>query len=385
MTQKFIKNQKKASKSPVADIPEISLCSGFYQSITDILQNARYNAYRAVNFTMVEAYWNVGKMIVEEEQQGKVAAGYGEALIRNLSKRLTNDFGKGFNISNVFAFRQFYLSFSKFRAVRGTSLNYGQDTKNPPSILSALRGELTWTHYRLLIRIENEKARAYYMNEAADQNWSTRTLERQINSLYYERLIMSKDKTPVKEEMQEKTAALAPVPEDFIKDPYVLEFLNIPDVRQFRESELEQAIVDKLQAFMLELGRGFAFVARQKRIGTETKDFFIDLVFYNYILKCFVLIDLKTGELTHKDIGQMDMYVRLYEDKLKGPDDNPTIGIILCTEKDATIVKYSVLKENKQLFASKYKLYLPSEQELIEEIEREKALIVRERGKQYGN
>lgn len=194
------------------------------------------------------------------------------------------------------------------------------------------------------------------MNEAADQNWSTRALERQINSLYYERLIMSKDKAPVREEMQEKTAPLAPSPEDFIKDPYVLEFLGLPDVHQFRESELEQAIVDKLQTFMLELGRGFAFVARQKRISTETKDFFIDLVFYNYILKCFVLIDLKTGELTHQDIGQMDMYVRLYEDKLKGPDDNPTIGIILCTEKDATVVRYSVLKESKRLFASKYML-----------------------------
>ncbi|MBA4416733.1 MAG: DUF1016 domain-containing protein [Syntrophus sp. (in: bacteria)] len=357
----------------------------FYQSITEILQNARRNAYRAVNFTMVEAYWNVGKMIVEEEQQGKASAGYGEALVSNLSARLTNDFGKGFNVSNVFAFRQFYLSFSIFRAVRGISADdMQQDTGNPTSILSSLRRELTWTHYRLLIRVEKEKAREWYMNEAADQNWSTRALERQINSLYYERLIMSKDKAPVMEEMREKTAPFAPAPEDFIKDPYVLEFLGLPDVRQFRESELEQAIVDKLQAFMLELGRGFAFVARQKHISTETKDFFVDLVFYNYILKCFVLIDLKTGELTHQDIGQMDMYVRLYEDKLKGPDDNPTIGIILCTEKDATVVKYSVLKENKQLFASKYKLYLPTEQELIEEIEREKALIVRERGIGYG-
>jgi predicted nuclease of restriction endonuclease-like (RecB) superfamily len=356
----------------------------FYQSIVEILRNARVTAYRAVNFAMVEAYWNVGKMIVEEEQHGKVAAGYGEALIHNLSVRLTNDFGKGFNVSNVFAFRQFYFSFSIFRAVRGISANDGQDTRNQESILYTLRRELTWTPLPSAHPGRKKNAREWYMNEAADQNWSTRALERQINSLYYERFIMSKDKAPVREEMQEKTAPLTLVPEDFIKDPYVLEFLGLPDVHQFRESQLEQAIVDKLQAFMLELGRGFAFVARQKRISTETKDFFIDLVFYNFILKCFVLIDLKTGELTHQDIGQMDMYVRLYEDKIKGEGDNPTIGIILCTEKDATVVKYSVLKENRHLFASKYKLYLPTEQELIEEIEREKALIVREKGIRYG-
>ena len=222
------------------------------------------------------------------------------------------------------------------------------------------------------------------MNEAADQNWSTRALERQINSLYYERLRMSRDKAPVETEALGNTLALAAKPEDFIKDPYVLEFLNIPDKALFRESELEQAIIGKLQEFILELGRGFAFVARQKRISTETMDFFVDLVFYNYILKCFVLIDLKTGPLTHQDIGQMDMYVRLYEDKMKGEGDNPTIGIILCTEKDATVVKYSVLKGNKRLFASKYKLYLPTEQELIEEIQREKHLIFRERQERYG-
>ena len=221
------------------------------------------------------------------------------------------------------------------------------------------------------------------MNEAADQNWSTRALERQINSLYYERLRMSQDKASVKAEATENVKALPAKPEDFIKDPYVLEFLNIPEKALFRESELEQAIIGKLQDFILELGRGFAFVARQKRISTETKDFFVDLVFYNYILKCFVLIDLKTGELTHQDIGQMDMYVRLFEDKMKGEGDNPTIGIILCTEKDSTIVKYSVLKGNKRLFASKYKLYLPTEQELIEEIQREKHLILRERQKRY--
>jgi len=242
---------------------------------------------------------------------------------------------------------------------------------------------LAWTHYRLLLRVEKPDARAWYLKEAADQNWSTRALERQINSLYYERLLLSRDRAPVIEEMQAKTAPLAPTPKDFIKDPYVLEFLGIPDAHKFREADLEQAVIEKLQAFMLELGKGFAFVGRQQRISTETKDFFVDLVFYNYILKCFVLVDLKTGELTHQDIGQMDMYVRLFEDTIKSADDNPTVGIILCTEKDHTVVKYSVLNENRQLFASKYMLYLPTEEALREELERERALVVRERQAQY--
>jgi predicted nuclease of restriction endonuclease-like (RecB) superfamily len=291
---------------------------------------------------------------------------------------LTTDFGRGFNVSNVFAFRQFYLAFSKFRAVRGISGTDEKGSANPSSILRALRRELTWTHYRLLIRVENPQKREWYMKEAADQNWSTRALERQINSLYYERLLMSRKKAPVKAEALENTSALADRPEDFVKDPYVLEFLNIPDHASFRESELEQAIIGKLQAFMLELGRGFAFVARQRRISTETMDFYIDLVFYNYILKCFVLIDLKSGPLTPQDIGQMDLYVRLFEDTVKGEGDNPTIGIILCADKDQTVVKYSVLKDSRQLFASRYKLYLPSEEELRKELEREKAMIVRE-------
>jgi predicted nuclease of restriction endonuclease-like (RecB) superfamily len=222
------------------------------------------------------------------------------------------------------------------------------------------------------------------MKEAADQNWSTRALERQINSLYYERLLMSHDKASLVDEMREMTIPLAPAPQDFIKDPYVLEFLGLQDRPGFRESDLEQAIIGKLQAFMLELGKGFAFVARQQRISTETKDFFLDLVFYNYILKCFVIIDLKTGELTHQDIGQMDMYVRLYEDRVKGEGDNPTVGIILCTEKDHTVVKYSVLNESRQLFASKYRLYLPSEEALRAEIEREREMVVKERLERYG-
>ena len=301
-------------------------------------------------------------MIVEEEQQGKERAEYGAALLRNLSVRLTEEFGAGFDDRELRRMRQFYLS----SPIRG-----------------ALRPELTWTHYRLLMRVEKLDARTWYLNEAADQNWSTRALERQINSLYYERLLLSRDHAPVIEEMQAQTTPLAPAPRDFIKDPYVLEFLGIPDAPEFREADLERAIISKLQAFMLELGKGFAFVARQKRIGTETKDFYIDLVFYNYILKCFVLVDLKTGELTHQDIGQMDMYVRLFEDTVKGADDNPTVGLILCTGRDHTVVKYSVLSESHQLFASRYRLYLPSEEELRVELERERGLAVREQEARY--
>lgn len=353
-------------KTTVGEAPQI-VTPVFFEAIASVLRAARKNAFRTVNIIMVESYWNAGRMIVEEEQQGRKRAGYGEALIQALSERLTAEFGKGFSAANLRNFRQFYLFFPSPKAIR-----------------YALRSELSWTHYRLLIRVEKPEARTWYMNEAADQNWSTRILERQITSLYYERLHMSRNKKAVVKEMQNKTSALVSTPQDFIKDPYVLEFLGLKDNPAFRESDLEQAIIGKLQAFMLELGKGFAFVARQQRISTETKDFFIDLVFYNYLLKCFVLIDLKTGELTHQDIGQMDMYVRLYEDKYKGKDDNATIGIVLCTDKDETVVKYSMLKENKQLFASKYKLYLPSEQELIEEIEREKAMIERERGERYG-
>lgn len=336
----------------------------FYRSVAEVLRAARTQAYRAVNFAMVEAYWHIGRMIVEEEQQGQERADYGTALIRHLSVRLTEEFGKGFDARELRRIRQFYLSFP---------------------IRDALRPELAWTHYRLLVRVEKAAARTWYMREAADQNWSTRALQRQINALYYERLRMSRDKAPVTEEMQARTTPLALTPQDFIKDPYVLEFLGIPDAHPFRESELEQAIIDKLQAFMLELGKGFAFVARQQRIRTETREFYVDLVFYNYILKCFVLVDLKTGELTHQDIGQIDMYVRLFEDTVRGADDNPTVGLILCTEKDHTVAKYSVLNESRQLFASKYQLYLPSEEELQAEIDRQRETAVRERRAVYAS
>lgn len=242
-------------------------------------------------------------------------------------------------------------------------------------IRDAPRLELSWTHYRLLLRVENESARLWYMNEAATQNWSTRALERQINTLYYERLLTSQDRPAVEAEAAAKIEPLQQNPRAFVHDPVLLEFLGLPNAGKLLEAELEQALLDNLQAFLLELGKGFAFVARQQRSSTESKDFYLDMVFYNYLLKCFVLFDFKTGELTQQDIGQMDMYVRMYDDLKRSADDNPTVGIILCAQKDASVVRYSVLHENEKLFASKYKLVLPSEDELRAELERERALL----------
>ena len=328
--------------------------ANFYSRVKEILETARISAHRAVNSVMVQAYWNIGKEIVEQEQKGKKRAGYGARLIEELSSKLTNDFGQGFTQTNLVYMRQFYLAFPIYHAVRE---------------------ELSWTHYRLLLKVENAEARKFYIQECIDANWSTRALERQIYSFYYERLLSSRDKLPVVKEAKTKTSELAKTPRDFIKDPYVLEFLDLRANAKHTESDLETAIIDKLQEFLLELGKGFSFIARQKRISADNEHFYIDLVFYNYILKCFLVIDLKAGKLTHQDIGQMDMYVRLFEDKVRGKSDNPTIGLILCTEKNSTVVKYSVLKESKQIFASKYKLYLPSEKELMLEIKKERKIV----------
>ncbi|MBF0559203.1 MAG: DUF1016 family protein [Nitrospirae bacterium] len=320
-----------------------------YQSVKLILEDARRKAYSAVNFAMVQAYWDIGKIIVEEEQRGRAKAGYGEYLLQDISERLTKDFGKGFDYSNVKNIRQFYLTFP---------------------ISDALRSQLSWTHYRLLMRVENESARDFYVGECIAENWSTRQLERQINSLYYERLLSSRYKSRVRAEI--KKLEPGPTPHDVIKDPYVLEFLGLKESWEHLEADLEQALIGKLHDFLLELGKGFSFVACQKRITIDGDHFYIDLVFYNYILKCFVLIDLKVGKLTHQDIGQMDFYVRYFEKELKSEGDNPTIGLILCAEKNATMAKYTLLEGSKNLFASKYKLYLPTEKELKEELKREK-------------
>jgi predicted nuclease of restriction endonuclease-like (RecB) superfamily len=325
--------------------------SQLLHSLRDLIQNARQKALRAVDAVQVQTCWEIGRHIIEFEQGGSARAEYGTGLLQTLASSLAAEFGRGFDVSNLRHMRVFYQAFP---------------------IRDALRPELSWTHYRTLLRVEGDSARQWYMNEAAGQGWTTRSLERQISTLYYERLLATSDRTAVESEARGNLTP-SQTPRDFVRDPVMLEFLGLPGVGRLLEADLERALLDNLQAFLLELGRGFAFVARQYRISSESKDFYIDLVFYNYLLKCFVLFDLKSGELTHQDIGQMDMYVRMMDDLKRSPDDNPTVGIILCADKDASVVRYSVLNENEQLFASKYRLVLPSEEELRSELDRERS------------
>lgn len=320
-----------------------------YKAVKEILEEARSTAFRAVNFAMVQAYWNIGRVIVEGEQKGKARSDYGAYLLDELSKRLTAEFGKGFDRTNISKMRAFYLAYP---------------------IVDALRPQLTWTHYRLLLKVERPDVRQFYIDECIAANWSTRQLERQINSFYYERLLSSRNKSLVRSEI--KKLEPGPEPNDIIKDPYVLEFLGLKENKEYLETKLEQGLMDKLHDFLLELGKGFSFVARQKRITIDGDHFYIDLVFYNYILKCFLLIDLKIGKLTHQDLGQMDFYVRYFEKEVKQSEDNSTIGLILCAEKNEAMAKYTLLENSKTIFASKYKLYLPTEKELREELQREK-------------
>ena len=331
-----------------------ALPSELLETLRKLIQQGRQHALRAVDMVQVQTCWQVGRHIVEFEQGGESRASYGKRLLPQLAEALTREYGKGFDDRNLRHMRAFYLTFP---------------------IWNAVRTELTWTHYRNLLRVSDAKARQWYMNEAATQNWSSRALERQINTLYFERLLLSGDKASVTAEANANVAALPQTPREFVRDPVLLEFLGLPGTGKLLESKLEQALMDKLQGFLLELGKGFAFVARQQRISTDSKDFYIDLVFYNYLLKCFVLIDLKAGELTHQDVGQMDMYVRMYDDLRRGPDDNPTVGILLCDHKDHALVRYSVLNDSEQIFASKYRLVLPTEEELRAEIAREREAI----------
>ena len=327
-----------------------------YTKIRDIIESARLNVFRVVNSTMVYTYWEIGRVIVEEEQKGKERAEYGLNLLKMLSIKLTKEFGRGFDESNLRNIRQFYILFPN---------------------RDALRNELTWTHYRLLIRIEREDSRSFYLNETINSKWSTRELERQISSLLYERIALSKDKEKVKE-MSLKGQVIEK-PADVIKDPYVLEFLGLKENAQYSERDMEKVLIEKLKEFLLELGKGFSFIERQKRITVDGDHYYIDLVFYNYILKCFFLIDLKVGKLTHHDIGQMDFYVRYFEKEEKLEGDNPAIGLILCSDKNEVMAKYTLLSENKGVFASKYKLYLPTEDELKRELQKEREFILRER------
>ncbi|RBQ02900.1 PDDEXK nuclease domain-containing protein [Pedobacter miscanthi] len=314
--------------------------NGLFNDIREVINQARLKVFRAANSALLESYWQIGKLIIENEQQGKIRADYGKATLKNLSVQLTLEFGKGFDERNLNNMRSFYTAFP---------------------IWYALRTELSWTHYRLLSRLDSDKKRQFYINGSITSNWNSRQLQRQINSLSYERAIT-----------EPKEIKIQPNIQDYIKDPYIFEFLGLnPDIKN-TEKSLEPAIINHLQKFLLEFGKGFAFVARQQHIVTDTSDFYIDLVFYNYILKCFVIIDLKTTSLSHQDIGQIDMYVRMFDDLKRNEGDNPTIGLLLCTEKDETIVKYSVLSDKNHLFASKYLLYLPKEEELKAMIEQDR-------------
>jgi predicted nuclease of restriction endonuclease-like (RecB) superfamily len=323
-----------------------------YKNVRTILVTARQKAYTAINFAMVEAYWEIGRQIMDA-QEGQRAE-YGTGLIKYLAKRLTDEFGKGFTETNLKYMRQFYSVFPKGHA---------------------LRDQLSWTHYRLLMKIDNEPRREFYLKECVECNWSSRQLERQITTFYYERLLATQKESreSVKNEIQKTEPKMEP---DYIlKDPYILEFLDLKENKKYHESEIEQSLIDKLQEFLLELGKGFSFVARQKRITIDGDHYYVDLVFYNYLLKCFVVIDLKTGKLSYQDIGQIDFYVRYFDDQVKLPEDNPTLGIVLCAEKNETMAKYSVLSDKDNLFTSKYMLYLPTEEELKRELERERNLI----------
>ncbi len=315
-----------------------------YDAVRGYIVAAQRQVNTAVNFAMVTAYWNIGKQIYEACGESERAE-YGKQLLQYLADKLTKEFGKGFTVRNLQLMRQFYLTFPK---------------------ANALRSELSWTHYRSLMRVEDEAARYFYLAEAAKCGWSSRQLDRQINSFFYQRILASKDKESVSAEIE--TLEPKPEYEKIIKDPYVLEFLDLPANEHFYESDLEQALIDHLQKFLLELGRGYSFVARQKHFNVDGRHFYIDLVFYNYILKCFVLIDLKIGDLTHQDIGQMQMYVNYYTRQLMNEGDNPPIGIVLCADKSDTLVEYTLPEDNNQIFAAKYLPYMPTKEELRREL-----------------
>jgi len=315
-----------------------------YSRIRNSVITAQSRIYNAVNSAMVQAYWEIGEQIYIACGENERAE-YGKGLLKYLSEKLTAEFGKGFTVANLRNMRQFYMMYPK----RYT-----------------LCSELSWSHYRILMRISDDKRRAWYTEECAKSGWSVRQLERQINTMFYERLLSSKEKDTVAAEIQ--TTEPKPEYEKIIRDPYVLEFLDLPENPHFYEKDLEQAIIDHLQKFLLELGRGFSFVARQKKISFDGRHFYIDLVFYNYILKCFVLIDLKLGDLTHQDLGQMQMYVNYYTRELMNEGDNPPIGIVLCADKSDAIVKYTLSENDTQIFASKYMTYIPSEEEFKREL-----------------
>ena len=326
-----------------------------FEDACNIIETAQKVAYSAVDLTLVHRNWLLGKRIADEELNGESRAEYGAEVIKKLSKDLNAQYGRGYTKTNLYNFYSFYKMYPEiFHSESGKS-----------------NVKLSWTHYRVLIQVKDDIAREWYENEALRETWSVKALQRNISSQYYYRILKTQDKSAVETEMKELTSEYQTKLE-FIKNPVIAEFLGMKEDTSFLESDLEQCIIDNLQKFLMELGKGYAFVARQQHIHTEKEDYYIDLVFYNYILKCFVLIDLKTTKITHQDVGQMDMYIRMYDELKKATDDNPTLGIVLCADTDEDIAKYSMLHENEQLFASKYKLYLPTEEELRAEIEAQK-------------
>jgi len=328
-----------------------------FEDACNIIETAQKVAYSAVDLTLVHRNWLLGKRIADEELNGESRAEYGAEVIKKLSKDLNAQYGRGYTKTNLYNFYSFYKMYPEiFHSESGKS-----------------NVKLSWTHYRVLLQVKDEIAREWYENEALRETWSVKALQRNISSQYYYRILKTQDKSAVEAEMKKLTSEYQAKLE-FIKNPVIAEFLGMKEDTSFLESDLEQCIIGNLQKFLMELGKGYAFVARQQHIHTEKEDYYIDLVFYNYILKCFVLIDLKTSKITHQDVGQMDMYIRMYDDLKRGEGDNPTLGIVLCADTDEDIAKYSILHGNEQLFASKYKLYLPTEEELRAEIETQKEM-----------
>ena len=371
-----------------------------FDRVVSILEQARSNVIRAVNNNMVIAYWLIGREIVQEIQAGEERAEYGKKIIEQLSIRLTEKYGRGFSTTNLRYFRTFYTVYSdripeirhiacgefkasKKRHTQSGVLDAMEMAIEPTGIKRGFSPNLGWSHYRALMNVEHHNERLFYEIEAETEGWEVKHLKRQIHTFIFARLLKSRDKETVMELACQGQRISTPA--DTIKNPYILDFLGLPDYRVHHESEIEKAIIDNLQSFLLELGKGFAFVGRQKRMQFDDDYFYIDLVFYNCILKCYLLIDLKIGELSHQDVGQMDSYVRMFDDKYLTEGDNPTIGLILCAKKNETIARYSVLNDNKQLFASKYMLYLPTEEALRRELERERRLIEEAQSEEEGS
>lgn len=382
----------------MTDILEEPLAGhSLFARVVSILEQARGNVVRAVNSNMVLAYWLIGREIVHEIQGGEARAEYGQQVVEGLSAHLTGRYGAGFSVTTLQYFRKFFLAYPERCSViprpmgveseksrNAIAIPHPAGTKSNTDEINCRIGsetvpgfspQLSWSHYRALMRVKDEKARDFYEQEAVACGWSKAQLERQIHTAYYDRILVNRGKDGLISASREHLPGEAVSAEMMIKSPYVLEFLGLPDTPNLHESTLEQAIIDNLQTFLLELGKGFSFVARQRHIRFDDVDLYIDLVFYNFILKCFLLIDLKIGKLTHRDIGQMDGYVRLFEDRFKVPGDNPTIGLILCSDKSEAVAKYSVLNESRQIFASKYLQFLPTEEQLRVEIEKERKLI----------